>query len=53
MLEVAQRMKMRFVFDASTGIAEKVAEAPWSVAEWAVGPRFDKPRATLLVLMLG
>ena len=30
-----------------------VAEAPWSVAEWAVAPRFDHPRATVLVLLLG
>ena len=29
-----------------------VAEAPWSVAEWAVAPRFDNPRATVLVLLL-
>ena len=31
----------------------EVAEAPWSVAEWAVAPRFDHPRATVLVLVLG
>ena len=31
----------------------KVAEAPWSVAERAVAPRFDNPRATALVLVLG
>ena len=30
-----------------------VAEAPWSVAEWAVAPRFDHPRATVLVLVPG
>ena len=30
-----------------------VAEAPWSVAEWAVAPRFDIPQATVLVLVLG
>ena len=30
-----------------------VAEAPWSVAEWAVALRFDHPRATVLVLLLG
>ena len=30
-----------------------VAEAPWSVAEWAVAPRFDNPRATVPVLVLG
>ena len=32
----------------------KVAESqPWSVAEWAVAPRFDNPRATVPVLLLG
>ena len=31
----------------------EVAEAPWSVAEWAVALRFDNPRATVLVLLLG
>ena len=31
----------------------EVAEAPWSVAEWAVAPRFDNPRALVLVLVLG
>ena len=31
----------------------EVAEAPWSEAEWAVAPRFDNPRATVLVLVLG
>ena len=31
-----------------------VAEAPWSVRrEWAVALRFDHPRATVLVLVLG
>ena len=30
-----------------------VAEAPWSVAEWAVALRFDNPRATVPVLLLG
>ena len=30
-----------------------VAEAPWSEAEWAVALRFDNPRATVLVLVLG
>ena len=30
-----------------------VAEAPWSVAEWAVALRFDIPRATVLVRLLG
>ena len=29
-----------------------VAEAPWSVAEWAVALRFDNPRGTALVLLL-
>ena len=33
---------------------DHVAESqPWSVAEWAVAPRFDDPRATVLVLLLG
>ena len=31
----------------------EVAEAPWSVAEWAVALRFDNPRATVLVLVSG
>ena len=31
----------------------QVAEAPWSVAEWSVALRFDNPRATVLVLLLG
>ena len=31
----------------------EVAEAPWRVAEWAVALRFDNPRATVLVLVLG
>ena len=39
--------------DASEDGFVTVAEAPWSVAEWAVAPRFDKPRATALVLLLG
>ena len=34
-------------------LAVEVAEAPCSVAEWAVAPRFDNPRATVLVLVLG
>ena len=37
---------------AFEGIA-KVAEAPWSVAEWAVALRFDNPRATVLLLVFG
>ena len=35
------------------GIFTPVAEAPWSGAEWAVALRFDNPRATVLVLLLG
>ena len=34
-------------------VESDVAEAPWSVAEWAVALRFDNPRATVLVLLLG
>ena len=31
-------------------LQEEVAESqPWSVAEWAVALRFDKPRATALL----
>ena len=30
-----------------------VAEAPWSVAEWAVALGFDNPQATVPVLLLG
>ncbi len=30
-----------------------VAEAPWSVAEWAVALRFENPRATVPVLVSG
>ena len=30
-----------------------VAEAPWSEAEWAVALRFDNPRATVLLRLLG
>ena len=29
-----------------------VAEAPWSVAEWAVALRFDNPRATVQLVLL-
>ena len=32
--------------------ASEVAEAPWSVAEWAVALGFNNPRATVLVLLL-
>ena len=38
---------------AGPGPLVVVAEAPWSVAEWAVALRFDNPRATVLVLVLG
>ena len=31
----------------------QVAEAPWSVAEWAVALRCDNPRAAVVVLLLG
>ena len=34
------------------GASCEVAEAPWSVAEWAVALRFDNPRATVPVLLL-
>ena len=40
-------------FAAHDVINGQVAEAPWSVAEWAVAPRFDNPRAAVLVLVLG
>ena len=42
--------------DACSGalvLQRVVAEAPWSVAEWAVALRFDIPRATVPVLVLG
>ena len=39
--------------EAITAVAAPVAEAPWSVAEWAVALRFDNPRATVLVLFFG
>ena len=35
------------VLPALLADALPVAEAPWSVAEWAVAPRFDNPRATV------
>ena len=35
------------------GLGDDVSEAPWSVAEWAVALRFDNPRATVRVLVLG
>ena len=34
-------------------VLEQVSEAPWSGAEWAVALRFDNPRATALVRLLG
>ena len=37
----------------SSFLETEVAEAPWSVAERAVALRFDNPRATVLVLVLG
>ena len=43
----------RSVLQQALGVLPHVAEAPWSVAEWAVAPRFDNPRATVLVLVLG
>ena len=39
--------------DARARGQSNVAEALWSVAEWAVGLRFDNPRATVVVLLLG
>ena len=39
--------------DGAEKMAREVAEAPWSAAEWAVALRFDNPRATVLVLVLG
>ena len=38
---------------ATGAMLQQVAEAPWSVAEWAVAHRFDNPRATVPVLLLG
>ena len=34
---------------AREGAVREVAEAPWSVAEWAVALRLDNPRATVLL----
>ena len=39
--------------DHTTVRVLNVAEAPWSVAKWAVALRFDNPRATVLMLLLG
>ena len=33
-------------------VLAQVAEAPWSGAEWAIALRFDRPRGTVLVLLL-
>ena len=41
---------LTYIGDATTQCtaeASQVAEAPWSVAEWAVALRFDHPRATV------
>ncbi len=50
-------MQMLGASEESRGLAvalsRKVAEAPWSGAEWLVALRFDNPRATVLVLSLG
>ena len=40
------------VGDERKRLSYEVAEAPWSVAEWAVALRFDHPRATVPVLVL-
>ena len=34
-------------------VRRQVPEAPWSIAEWIVALRFDNPRVTVLVLLLG
>ena len=46
-------MTAEFDSDAAKTMRANVAEAPWSVAEWAVALRFDNPRATVRVLVLG
>ena len=48
----------RFVeaFDVVLGVegrAEVAESQPWSAAEWVVALRFDIPRATVQVLVLG
>ena len=40
-------------FNLWTDLWRAVAEAPWSGAERAVALRFDNPRATALVRLLG
>ena len=50
-LERQQRIARLRVEHAQKAV--EVAEAPWSVAEWAVALRFDNPRATVLVRLLG
>ena len=36
-------------FQGEAMLRRMVAEAPWSVAQWAVALRFDNPRATISV----
>ena len=50
MIHAAAAERMRKMLAEDHG--GKVAEAPWSGAEWAVALRFDHPRATVLVLLL-
>ena len=45
--------RVLLVVEYLLALQNPVAEAPWSVAEWAVALRFDNPRATVLVLLLG
>ena len=40
-------------FEVANPTLYNVAEAPWSVAEWAVALRFNNSRATVLALVLG
>ena len=47
------RALTRELLEPSGPLAWEVAEAPWSVAAWAVALRFDNPRATVLVLLSG
>ena len=49
----AARLDKGVVVLLAAPVAHTVAEAPWSEAEWAVGLRFDHPRGTVLVLVLG
>ena len=50
---VATSRRARPKLARKLGAIAHVAEAPWSEAEWAVALRFDNPRATVLVLVLG